>query len=49
MTSEELLKHNSNQSIVHIDFMFGSDDMNVFGFKEGKKPVQVMKNGLLVI
>ncbi|MDR2567973.1 MAG: aminopeptidase [Mycoplasmataceae bacterium] len=49
MTKEELLAHHANVSLVHIDFMFGSDDMNVVGYKKGKEPVQVMKNGLLVI
>jgi aminopeptidase len=49
MSKEELLKNNSNVSSVHIDFMFGSDDMNVVGYKKGQKPVNIMKNGLLVI
>jgi len=47
MTREELKKLGSNDSAVHIDFMFGTDDMNVWGYKNGKK-TQIFKNGLFV-
>jgi aminopeptidase len=49
LSKDELKKLGSNDSIVHIDFMFGTDDMNVLGFKGTNKPVEIMKNGLLVI
>jgi aminopeptidase len=48
LSIKELTKLHSNTSIEHIDFMFGSDDMNISGH-DGKKFVEIMKNGLLII
>jgi len=49
ISREELYKLGGNDSTVHIDFMFGTDDLSCKGFKKGKKEVEVMKNGLLLI
>ena len=49
MTEEELKKANSNQSMVHVDFMFGNEDMQIEGtLKDGKK-VTIFKDGDFVI
>lgn len=49
MTQEELAKANSNNSNTHVDFMFGSADMNIVGTKKDGTQVQVFKNGDFVI
>ena len=49
MTQEELLAHNSNDSINHEDFMFGSEDMKIVGTKQDGEKVLVFENGNFVI
>jgi len=45
MTDEELEAHGVNNSLTHVDFMIGSEDMNILGeTKEGEK-IQVFQNG----
>ena len=45
MTSEELLENNVNQSIIHVDFMIGSKEMNITGIKADGSEVPVFING----
>jgi len=46
---EELEKIGYNNSMVHADFMFGSEDMEITGLTQDGKEVQVFKNGNFVI
>lgn len=46
---EELEKIGYNNSMVHADFMFGSEDMEIVGLTQDGKEVQVFKNGNFVI
>jgi aminopeptidase len=48
MTDEELALKGYNKSMAHVDFMFGSHDMNIVGITEDDKEVQVFKNGNFV-
>lgn len=45
MSQSELDKIGSNNSMTHIDFMFGSEDMKVIGITRDNKEVEVFKNG----
>ncbi|WP_276211154.1 aminopeptidase [Heyndrickxia coagulans] len=45
MSEEELLKHGMNVSNVHVDFMIGSNDMNIDGIKQDGTVVPVFRNG----
>lgn len=45
MSQEELLKHGTNTSDVHVDFMIGSAEMNVDGIKEDGTIVPIFRNG----
>jgi aminopeptidase len=49
MTKEELEKIGSNLSMTHVDFMFGSPDMEIVGTTKDGKKVQVFKDGNFVI
>lgn len=49
MSEEELLAHGGNQSMVHVDFMFGSEDMEVIGTTYEGQQIPVFKNGNFVI
>ncbi len=42
---EELLEKGYNKSMVHVDFMFGTSDMQVIGEKENGEKVVVFKDG----
>jgi aminopeptidase len=46
---EELEKIGYNNSMVHADFMFGSEDMEIIGLTQDGNEVQVFKNGNFVI
>jgi aminopeptidase len=46
---EELEKIGYNNSMNHVDFMFGSQDMEIVGLTHDGKKVQVFKNGNFVI
>jgi aminopeptidase len=43
MNRKELFKKGANDSIVHIDFMFGTDDIEVTGYKDDKV-IPIMKD-----
>lgn len=45
MSSEELLANGLNQSITHVDFMIGSDQMNIDGITEAGTAEPVFLNG----
>ena len=45
MNEDELQLHGINNSITHVDFMIGSEDMNVYGIKDGVEEL-IMENGL---
>lgn len=50
MKKEELLKAGGNaDSMVHVDFMFGSADMEIVGIKKDGKKVKVFEKGNFVI
>ena len=49
MTKEELEKSGCNFSNTHVDFMFGSKDMEVIGVTKDKKVVKIFENGNFVI
>ena len=48
-TEEELLKMGINQSIIHCDFMFGTEDLECIGTCQDGSRVTVMKNGRFVL
>ena len=49
MSQEELSKAGANNSMTHVDFMFGSEDMNIVGLQKDGTKVQVFKDGNFVI
>ncbi|BEP28443.1 aminopeptidase [Helicovermis profundi] len=49
MTKEEMLKNGVNDSLVHVDFMYGTKDLSVVGIKENGEQIVVMENGDIVI
>ena len=49
MKQEELSAAGANNSMTHVDFMFGSADMKVVGVREDGSEVLVMNEGNLVI
>ena len=49
MSEEELMAKGGNQSMIHVDFMFGSADMEVIGLTHDGKEVPVFEKGNFVI
>ena len=49
MTVEECEKAGINSSMIHVDFMMGSNDMSIVGIKKDGKRVQIFKDGNWVI
>ena len=49
MTKEELKNAGANDSMTHVDFMFGSADMDIVGVQKDGTKVQVFKDGNFVI
>lgn len=45
MTDEEFLEAGGNTSLIHVDFMFGTEDLEVTGVNQNGKPIQIFKNG----
>ncbi|WP_340002431.1 aminopeptidase [Oceanobacillus sp. FSL K6-0127] len=45
MSAEELDKHGVNDSLIHVDFMIGSADMNIDGVKTDGTTEAVFRNG----
>lgn len=48
MKEEDLIKLGYNVSITHVDFMFGSSDMEITGITHDEKIVQIFKKGNFV-
>jgi aminopeptidase len=48
MSEEELAKAGINESLMHVDFMFGTADMHVMGIGYDGSETVVMENGELV-
>lgn len=48
MKEEELIDKGYNKSMTHVDFMFGSEDMEVVGITHGGERIQIFKNGNFV-
>jgi Leucyl aminopeptidase (aminopeptidase T) len=44
-TKDELHEMGINDSIIHVDFMIGSADLNITGYTKDGKAVQIFKNG----
>ena len=49
MSEEELKTYGFNSSMNHVDFMFGSADMNIKGIKHDGEEVSLFENGNFVI
>lgn len=45
MSQEELLAHGMNTGTVHVDFMIGSNEMNIDGLKQDGTVVPIFRNG----
>lgn len=45
MTKEEVQELGINDSMIHVDFMVGSKDLNITGYTKDGKAVKVFKNG----
>lgn len=48
LSEEELMKRGGNVSMIHIDFMFGTEDMSVIGIDQNDNEVVVFKDGNFV-
>lgn len=49
LSAEELEAKGINQSLIHVDFMFGTKDMTVTGIAQDGSETIIMKNGNLII
>ena len=49
MSLDELKEKGYNSSMIHVDFMFGSKDMNIIGITKDNKEMKIFKNGNFVI
>jgi aminopeptidase len=45
MSKEELMSHGANQSLIHVDFMIGSAEMDIDGIKQDGTHEPVMRQG----
>jgi len=45
LTDEEFMAAGGNNSLIHLDFMIGSGEMNVDGILEDKTAEPIMRNG----
>ena len=45
MSDEELAAHGANDSMIHVDFMLGTEDMNIDGIREDGTVIPVFRNG----
>ncbi len=48
MTDEELSAHGVNDSLIHVDFMIGTKDLKIDGYKKDGTKVSIFKNGNFV-
>ncbi|QIK70201.1 aminopeptidase [Erysipelothrix sp. HDW6C] len=49
MSKDELLARDINQSLIHVDFMFGSADMQCVGTTKSGEEIVVIKDGNIVL
>ncbi|NLD26565.1 MAG: aminopeptidase, partial [Acholeplasmataceae bacterium] len=47
-SEEELISKGYNKSMAHVDFMFGSSDMEIYGITQDNQKVTIFKNGNFV-
>ena len=45
MSEDELKENGINDSLIHVDFMVGSEDMRIVGTTSDGKEVEVFKEG----
>ena len=45
MTNEEIHQKGINDSLIHVDFMIGSEDLDIVGVTKNGERVQIFKNG----
>ena len=45
LSENELFEKGANSSIVHVDFMIGTKDLNIVGINKENKEVQIFKDG----
>lgn len=45
LSEKELLEKGANQSIIHVDFMIGTDDLNITGINKDGKEIDIFVNG----
>ena len=45
MSNDELKKKGVNDSLIHVDFMIGTQDMNITGITKDGRRVEIFKNG----
>lgn len=45
ITNEEAVKRGANDSLTHVDFMIGTDDLNIVGYTYSNEKIQVFKDG----
>lgn len=45
MTPEEMLEAGINESLIHVDFMIGTDDLEIIGIKDNGEEIQLFEKG----
>lgn len=45
MSKDELIEAGANDSLTHVDFMVGTEDLEIIGIKEDKTEIQIFING----
>ena len=45
MSHDELVAHKMNDSMIHVDFMVGTADLDVVGITKDGKKIQIFKDG----
>ena len=45
MSEEELREHGANQSLIHVDFMVGTEDLRIVGTTWDGEEITVFENG----
>ena len=49
LTTEQAKERGVNDSMIHVDFMVGTPDLNVWGIKDNGEEVQLFKDGTWAI
>ena len=45
MTQEEIHARGVNDSLIHVDFMIGSEDLNIFATTRENEQIPIFRNG----